>query len=363
MTNIIFVISRMDTGGAEQIFRELAIGLARGGRFYDVTLVCLYGRGRLAEGLDEKGIKVYENVMKNRFDLAGFLRFISILRQARPDILYVAGQPLSQAAGAIGALFVKIPVKILGFHSHDLAHRPLYKLFIDNISILSADKIVCVSESQKRHIAVNKKLKPEMIKVIHNGVDIAKFKPGKNTADRGRVIIGAVGSLRKEKGLDVLLSAAPEVLRHCPSAYFLIVGNGSEKDTLLELAKKLGIGGRVDFLGERNDVENIIPSFDIACSSSRTENFPVSMLEYMSCGKCVVATAVGGVPEIIKDRVNGILVKSECPEDLTEKLIHMVGNKELRESMGMNARRMAEERFTLDRMIENYKEFFKEMQK
>jgi len=363
MTKIMFVISRMDVGGAEQIFRELAIGLARGGKFYDVTLVCLYERGRLAEGLDEKGVRVYEGVMKDRFDIAGFLRFIGILRKVRPDILYTAGQILSQAAAAAGAIFVKIPVKIIGFHSHDLAHRPLYKLFIDKISILSADKIVCVSESQKRHIVINKKLKPEMVKVIHNGVDISRFKPGKKTVDRDRVIIGRVGSLRKEKGLDVLLSAAPEVLRCCPSAYFLIVGDGSENGMLQELAKKLGISKSVDFLGERNDVEKIIPSFDIACSSSRTENFPVSMLEYMSCGKGIVATAVGGVPEIIKDRVNGLLVKSECPEDLAEKLIYMIENKELRESMGMNGRRMAEECFTLDKMVENYKEFFKEMQK
>src|SRR3989338_3163860 len=101
-------------------------------------MVVPYGRRRLGEGLDKKGIKVYEGVMKNRYDLAGILRFLDILRNAKPDILYIAGQTLSQAAGLWGSLFVKIPVKVLGFHSHDLAYRPLCKLFIDKLSIRSA---------------------------------------------------------------------------------------------------------------------------------------------------------------------------------------------------------------------------------
>jgi len=100
-----FVISRMDVGGAEQIFKELAMGLAAGDKPYEVTLVCLYERGKLAEGLDKLGIKVYEGVMKNKYDLAGILRFSDILRNARPDILYIAGQTLSQAAGLWGICF------------------------------------------------------------------------------------------------------------------------------------------------------------------------------------------------------------------------------------------------------------------
>jgi len=361
MAKIMFVISRMDVGGAERILRELAIGLTGGEKPYDVTLVCLYERGRLAEGLDEKGIRVYEGVMKNRFDLAGILRFAGILGKVRPDILYIAGQALSQAAGAIGTIFVKIPVKVLGFHSHDLVHRPLYKLFIDKFSIYSADKIVCVSESQKRYIIINKKPAPGKIRVIYNGVDQNRFKPVPGRGSRDKVIIGTVGSLRKEKGFDILLNAVPKVLMRCPTAYFVIAGEGKERGMLEEMAKKSGISGNVSFLGERNDAEKIIPSFDIACSSSRTESFPVSILEYMSCGKCVVATAVGGVPEMVKDGVNGALVKSESPEDLAEKLVHMINNKEMRESMGLMARKIIEEYFTLDKMIENYKEFFKEM--
>ena len=94
-----------------------------------------------------------------------------------------------------------------------------------------------------------------------------------------------------------------------------------------------------------------------------TESFPVSILEYMSCAKCVVATAVGGVPEMVKDGVSGALVENGSPEGLAEKLVYMIENKEMRESMGLAGRKIIEEYFTLDKMIENYKEFFREMQK
>lgn len=363
MAKIMFVISRMDVGGAERVLRELAVGLAMGEKPYDVTLVCLYERGRLAEGLDEKGVRVYERVMKHGFDLAGFARFIGILRDVKPDILYIAGQTLSQAAGLAGSMFVKIPVKVVGFHSHDLIHRPFYKLLIDRLSLYSAGRVICVSESQKRHIVISKKLKPEKIKVIHNGVDQDRFKPGSGINRHGKVIIGAVGSLRKEKGFDILMRAAPEVLRRCSSAYFVIVGDGKERAGLERMAKKAGIENNVNFLGERSDVDEIVPSFDIACSSSRTESFPLSILEYMACGRCVVAASVGGVPEIVKDGVNGALVKSGSPEGLAEKLVRMVDDREARESMGLKARKTVEEYFTLDKMIDNYKRFFREIQR
>lgn len=363
MARIMFVISRMDVGGLEQVLRGLTMGLARGEKPYDVALVCLYERGRLAKGLEEKGIEVYENVMKHKFDLAGLARFITILRNVKPDVLYITGQTLSQAVSLIGSMFVKIPVKVVGFHSHDLIHRPLYRLLIDRFSLYSAERAICVSESQKRHIVINKKLKPEKIKVIHNGVDQNKFKPGPGIDNQGKVIIGAVGSLREEKGFDILMRAAPEVLKRCSLAHFVIVGDGKERTLLERMAKRSGIENNVDFLGERSDVDKIIQSFDIACSSSRIEAFPVAILEYMACGKCVVAASVGGVPEMVKDGVNGVLVKSESPEDLAEKLVRVINNKKMRILMGLEGRKIIEEHFTLDKMIDNYKRFFMEIQK
>lgn len=363
MAKIVFLISSMDVGGAEQVLRQVALNAASTEKPGRVILACLYQGGKLAEGLEEKGIKIYEGIMKNRFDLIGLVRFVKILKAARPDILYISSQALSQAAGIIGAMFVKIGAKILAMHSHEFEGKKLYRFIMDKISISLSEKIVCVSESQKKGVIKIRNADPGKIKVIYNGVDINKFRPAPKTDTSGRVTIGTVGSLRREKGLDILLKAAQEVLMQCPSAFFVIVGEGKERNLLQDMAVKLGIEDNVSFLGERSDVEKIIPCFDIACSSSRTETFPLVILEYMSCGVPVVATSVGGVPEMVNEGVNGMLAKSECPSELAEKLVRMIRDKKMRESMVINARKTVEERFTLDKMTESYKDLFKEINK
>lgn len=367
MTKILFVISTMGIGGAETVFYDTALGLSRHKDEYDVSVVCLYERGKIGRRLAEKGIEVCDCILKDRFDIKGMAKFINILKEKKPDVLYIAGQTLAQAASFVASLFVKIPVKIIGVHSHDIARRQVYKLVIDKLTFSSASNIICVSESQKEHVAVGKHLSRERIKVIYNGVDVDRFKIKKRidngfSIPEGAVVIGAVASLRKEKGLDVLIHAIPDILRRCPDVYFVIAGEGKERYRLENMAKVLGVGVNVRFLGQIEDVSGIIPIFDIGCLSSRTENFPLSILEYMACGKPVVASRVGGVPEMIKDGVNGFLVKPGSSGDLSEKIVSLVNDESLRRSMGMEGRKMVEGTFTLDKMVNSHREFFKQVQ-
>lgn len=367
MTKMVFVISTMGIGGAETVFHDMAVGLDQYKDNYEVSVVCLYERGRIGKRLAEKGVEVHDRILKNRFDVKGMLKFINILRNKRPDVLYVAGQTLAQAVSFAASIFVKIPVKIIGVHSHDLAQRALYKMFIDRVTFNFATHIVCVSESQKQHIVISKRITPKKIKVIYNGVDVDRFREKKIMGNgfsipENAIVIGVLASLRKEKGLDVLIQAIPDILRHCPEACFVIAGNGMEKDRLEDMAKTLGVYSNVRFLGQREDASSIVPIFDIGCLSSRTENFPLSILEYMACGKPVVATRIGGVPEMVKDGMNGFLVKPESPSDLSKKILSLINDKPLRRSMGTEGRKIVEESFTLDKMIDNYKEFFKQVQ-
>jgi len=372
MVNVVFVISRLDIGGAEKVLSDAAIGLNRDASEYKVTMVCLYKKGRLGENLAVKGVNIYENIMRNKFDVLGIFRLARILKLIRPDILYMTAQPITQAVCGIASIFVNVPVKAIGFHSHNLSRRQFHKLLIDKLSLFSASVITCVSESQRGHIARNKNISINKIKVIYNGIDTNIFKPRpeKIAGDRyncplpdGSVVIGTVCSLRKEKGLDVLIKAMPEVLKNCPDAFFVIAGEGRERDKLGKMALELKVGSRIKFLGERQDIANIIPLFDIACSSSRTENFPLSILEYMACGKPVAATRTGGVPEMIRHGFNGILVRTESPGDLAKGILYLINNKEIGRRMAENGRRFVEDNFTLDRMIQNYKDFFRGMKK
>ena len=367
MTKVVLVISKMDIGGAEKVFYDLAEGLSLDTE-YRITVVCLYAQGRLGDNLAAKGVEIHENILKDKFDAVGILRLADMLRDKAPDILYVAGQAATQAVCLVAGIFANIPLKVIGFHSHNLVRRSWIKSLADKLSISSAGYITCVSESQKKHLIFDKRAQPEKIKVIYNGVDAKIFKPSAKPGSgcvfsipEGSLIIGTVGSLRREKGFDVMIKSIPEVMESCPQAFFIIAGSGAEKGCLEKTASDLNVNSRILFLGQREDISELIPAFDIACSSSRTENFPLSILEYMACAKPVVATKAGGVPEMIKDGFNGITVDAESPEALAKAIICLIDNKELRKSMGANARKTVEENFTVEKMVENYKDFFREI--
>lgn len=361
MTKVVIVISKMNIGGAEKVFYDIAEGLNLD-IGYRVTVVCLYARGKLGDRLAAKGMEIHENILKDKFDAMGIFRLADMLRDKAPDILYIAGQAVTQAVCLMAGIFVKIPLKVIGFHSHNLVRRSWIKSLTDRLSISSADYITCVSESQKRHLIFDKRAQPEKIKVIYNGVDTKIFKPSVKKTDNS-IVIGAVGSLRKEKGFDIMIKSIPEVVKSCPQAFFIIVGAGAEKERLEKAASDLNVNSRIAFLGQREDIPEIIPAFDIACSSSRTENFPLSIIECMACAKPIVATKVGGVPEMVKDGFNGVTIDSESPEALAKAIIYLINNKELRKTMGINARKAVEENFTVEKMVQSYKDFFRGIKK
>ncbi len=366
MKKVLFIISKMDVGGAEKMLHDLALGLNKEEGLFKITVVCLYEKGKLGNSLSQRGVRVYDSFLRNKFDFAGIVNFIILLKRERPDILYITGQTLSQAVAFIGAMFVKKAVKIIGVHSHDLKKRRLYKLLIDRISFNSATKVVCVSRSQRDLIA-DKGVPLEKIEVIYNGVDVNRFKDIKDMKEKkllkanGSVVIGTLASLREEKALDILLKAASEVLRRHPGTFFVIVGEGKERMCLEHLAKELRIDPSVRFLGEKDNVSEIIPSFDIACLSSRTENFPLALLECMACGKPVVATRIGGIPEMIEDGSSGILVRSESSNDLAKALMRLIEDRELCKVIGEKGRERVKELFTLEEMIGGYKKFLQKV--
>lgn len=363
MKRIVFVISTMETGGAEKVFYDTALGLYRHKSEYEVSVVCLYGRGEIGKRLSEKGVEVYDRILRHRFDIKGVFKLAGILRRKRPDLFYIAGQTLAQAVSFAASMWVKIPVKIIGVHSHDLVERSLYKSLVDMITFSRAKQIVCVSHSQKLHIAIGKDIPSEKIEVIYNGVDTERFKAGNKKGNgfsvpEGAIVVGVLASLRKEKGIDVLIKAMPDVLRYFPETIFVIAGDGIERQCLEDMAKAGGVYPSIRFLGRKEDVSQIIPIFDIGCLSSRTENFPLSALEYMACEKPVVATRVGGIPEMVRDGVNGLLAEPESPRDLSEKILSLIRDKGLRVSMGREGRKIVEDNFTLRKMIDNYKGLF-----
>jgi glycosyltransferase involved in cell wall biosynthesis/O-antigen/teichoic acid export membrane protein len=170
-------------------------------------------------------------------------------------------------------------------------------------------------------------------------------------------VIGAIARLSPEKGLDVLLHALTEL----PDATLVVAGDGPERATLEQLARELGIDERVRFLGWREDVRSILASIDVLALPSRSEGVPLVIVEAMLCGIPTVATAVGGVPEVVLDEETGLLVPAEDRHALAVALARLLGDPELRTRMGLRGREMALDRYSPATAARAFEEIYRQL--
>ena len=171
-------------------------------------------------------------------------------------------------------------------------------------------------------------------------------------------IIGTVGMLAPVKDHITLLKAANKVVRVRPDVVFLIVGGGELEGALKAEADKLGIENNVRITGFRNDVGSLLHVMDIFVLSSVSEGLPLCLLEAMASGKPVVATNVGGNPEIVVNGETGFLVPPRDPDSLAASILSLLQDRRLASHFGMNGQRRVSERFRLERMIHSYHELY-----
>lgn len=225
-------------------------------------------------------------------------------------------------------------------------------------------RIVAVGEEIKTFLVNEVGLPSSKVTVIPNGVDLTHYTPWPRVVRSAlglqpRVrLIGHVGRLEPEKDQVSLLHAFRLVADTHPDARFVIIGDGSQRSELERLGKTLGIAGRVAFFGFRQDVADFLPHLDVFVLSSLNEGLPISMLEAMACARPVVATALGEIPRVICDGVNGVMVPPGNPAALARAITSVLQQPVWGRAMGVEARRLIEERFSLTRVIEQYQDLY-----
>lgn len=195
----------------------------------------------------------------------------------------------------------------------------------------------------------------DKIEVIPNGLALDRF-PRRNASARPRRII-TVANLRQEKAHDVLLKAARQVLSRCPDAEFWLVGGGVREQALRALAAELGLEGRVRFFGHRDDVPALLAQCDIFALPSRSEAMPNGVLEAMAAGLPVVATRVGGIPELLSPHT-GILIPVDDDRALADGITTLIEAPERAAELGRAARQFVTERFSFERMVNSFEQLF-----
>ncbi|HEU4928899.1 MAG TPA: glycosyltransferase family 4 protein, partial [Candidatus Krumholzibacteria bacterium] len=233
------------------------------------------------------------------------------------------------------------------------------------------DGHIAVAEIQKRRLVEVEGLREENVRVIYNGVDTIAFRsatPVERSVTRRAlgladddVVLIAVGSLKPIKGVDVLLHAMAPLVRKQPRLRLVVVGDGPDRSALESLARELSMADRVSFLGLRADVDVVLRAADALVLPSRTEALPTVLLEAMASGLPVVATRVGGVPEIVEEGRSGLMVPPEDASALGSVLARVATDATLRRSLGERGRAVVESRFRVETMCENRMAYFEEL--
>jgi glycosyltransferase involved in cell wall biosynthesis len=353
----------MNFGGMERVIIDLYRHV-NPDRFR-FSVCCLNLRGPLGDEVEADGVPLIVCEKQTRFaKYTRGLELARLMREHRVDILHTHNTT-AFVDGAVAARIAGPRVMVHTDHSKDYAIEKKRWIVLEHMAARVADQVVAVSRHTRDELEKYVKIDAAKLMVIHNGINITSNLATSTNVLRGALglgpqhrVIGTIGRLEPQKGLDLFLAAIPRVAAAEPDVRFIIVGGGSLESALREQAMALGIADRVIFTGYRLDAVELMRLFDCFVQTSHFEGLPMVLLEAMALSKPVVATAVGGVPEAIEHDFNGLLIHGREPDVLSDALIRVIGNPERMALLGRNGRRRYEQRFTAQAMAAAYESLY-----
>jgi glycosyltransferase involved in cell wall biosynthesis len=229
--------------------------------------------------------------------------------------------------------------------------------------------VICVSDAVRRVVTVREDLSDAQITVVRNGIELPELSKAHRGAvlaelglPRDALVVGMISNFnRPVKGARYLVDAAPHILASNPRAWVVVFGSGRGQEKLEQRARALGIADRFVFAGFKQNIGRFYAAMDVSVLTSLSEGLPISALESMSHGLPMVATAVGGTPEVVEDGVTGLLVPPKEPELFARKVVDLLRDSDMRARMGSAGRRRVEVEFDISKTAERYLEVYREV--
>ncbi len=343
---------------------------------FQVSFGTLFTPGEMNAKIQQNGAPCYSVGVRSALDVPGAtVRLALLLRRLKIDVLHThllhAGLVGLIAAHMSGRKSIKL---VHTRHHSDELHRfgPPIRAKIDAYVANNQD-IVCANSVAARAVLVDLEGVPlHRIRLTYPGVHLTRLRSRVTDADGrttrkmlncadGDLLIGSVAHLLPKKGHEFLLRAIPAIRKRVPSVKLIIAGKGPERERLESRAKELNIADVVQFLGYRDDVPNIVNTFDLMVQPSIEEAFGLSMVEGMALGKAIIGSNVGGIPEVIADRMTGILVPPENVDALENSIVDLLLNSEKRAAYGEAGKLRAESLFTIPRLAADYESAWSEV--
>lgn len=245
------------------------------------------------------------------------------------------------------AAVAAVPVRI-GSRREIAAGKSRGQIALQRVAYTFAHRVLANAEAAAERLR-RERVADERIAVIPNGLDLSRFTPRVLPDALRRV--GIVANLRPGKGHDTLLDAAPAILARFPDVHFDVVGDGSERARLEQLAVQRGLAGAFTFHGHTDDVASMLAKVDLFTLPSESEAFPNAVLEAMAAGVPVVVSGVGGVREIVEDGRTGVLVRPRDPDGLAAAICHLLAQPARARALAAAARALVDARYSFDRMV------------
>jgi L-malate glycosyltransferase len=361
---VLLAVRELTIGGCERDLTKIATHLDRS-RFTP-HVACFHPNGVRGDDLRRAGIPILHlpvTSFASKSALTGARMLRRYIRGQGIQVVHAFDVPTDIFTVPLARLF-GVPAVVAAQLGYRDLFSPLYWKML-RLTDRIAHRIVVNSHAVQKHLIEDEKIAAGRISIIHNGVETEVFSPKsvlRPAALRDApLIIGTLCVLRREKRLDLLMDAFARVRGLCPGMKLLIVGSGELLPVLEEHRQKLGIAEDCIMEPAKSEVADWLRAMDVFVLCSDSESFPNALLEAMACGCCAIGSEVGGVPELIQDRENGLLFVSGDIDDLAAKLTEAIQSHEFRERLSSNAARSVRERFSIEIAVEKTQHLYDEL--
>ncbi len=364
--NITHCVETLHRGGLEHVVLDLVTQQQAQG--HKCQVICLFDGGLLVERFESIGVPVHVCKKRSGLDLRAAWRMRRHIRAHATDVLHTHNRTAHYYAvlATLGSRPTSVVCTSHGMGASGESDRR-EKLFA--LCVPRTDRIVAVSEMVRRRM-LERGIPAEKLTVAHNGIDVAEYAE-RNAQSGARLrrelglgdnvrVLGTVGRLNRLKDPATLIRAFAELHARHSDTVLLMVGDGSLRAEMQALVAELDLAADVKFLGDREDVADLLAGMDMFVMSSISEGFSIALLEACACSLPVVATHVGGNPEIITDGINGRLVAASDPGALAAAMLEVLDDPQCARRLGEAGRAWVMKNATLTAMAAGYAEIYAE---
>jgi glycosyltransferase involved in cell wall biosynthesis len=362
--NLLFLNAGTDLGGTEIMLLRFLEKVDTD--YFDVSVAALFDRGPLLLEVRKRGFNGILFTIKHQWNplelVYAFARLYRFLKSRRIDVVHMNGF-YTNILGSLTARMAKTPVMITGVRTEASGRNGFHNI-LERATSNWIDLYISVSEQSRRQMLRKQWIQENKVVVVHNGIDSGWTRPIMNSASSKEHIIphfsggvngcpriGMIAAFNRLKAQEILVLAAPLVLAKFPKAKFVLMGEGKTKPRIVKLIKQTGLFERFVLPDSALDPRYILSQLTIFVLATHTEGLPVSILEAMAFGLPVVASRVGGIPEIVEDRITGLLVQPRNPESLASAIIDLLENPAKARKMGRLGKSRVKSDFGIDKMM------------